>query len=972
MTEAVERALKQRVKGAVRFDEVSRVIYSTDASLYQVMPLGVVIPRDEDDVIATVRTCAELRVPILPRGAGTSLGGQTVGCAVVIDFTPDMNSLVELNAADRWVRVQPGLVLDNLNAALKAHWLHFVPDVATSNRASIGGMIGNNSSGAHSLVYGKTVDHVKALEVVLSDGQQRSLNGDSGHDHRAAELTKRVERIAAAQRDEILARFPKLLRRVAGYNLERFLSADDQAQFTQPRNWRDSTEPNLAKIVVGSEGTLCTILEAKLNLMPLPKHTGLCVAHFHDLIAALEAVPAILECEPSAVELTDSFIIDLCRGNLNLAPTCSWIHGEPAAVLMIEFDGDTDDEVRGRVTDLKQRLHDQAYAFHDAFDPTDRARAYGVRKSGLGLLMGLKGEAKPQGFIEDTAVAPEHLADYIRRLRTLLKTHGCEATYYAHASVGCLHVRPVLSVKSPEGIARMRQICEETCALVLEYGGSFSSEHGDGLVRSEFIERSYGRQLCEAFRQVKQTFDPLGIMNPGKIVDPLRMDENLRVQMVASGREARPATFFDWSRDGGLLGHLELCSGVGACRKTLEGTMCPSYRATRDEKDTTRARANMFRAVMTGVVAADGLASDELHEVLDLCLECKACKSECPSNVDMAKLKYEFLAHYHERNGRPLRARLMAQIARANYVGSLLPAFTNRLMASRWQRQLLARLGIAAQRPLPRLARQTFADWFKLERRAGRLRAQGTRVLLLNDTFTNYNEPQLGVAAVRVLESLGHVVELTSFGCCGRPLISKGFLREARQRAGSAVQWLAHELHSAEAVVGLEPSCVSALKDDYLDLVGGTDVELVAKRTMMIEEFLVSFLRAPERDRSSILDPRSSILFHGHCHQKALFGTAATLECLRLVGYDVREIPSGCCGMAGSFGYEREHYDLSMQIGEQVLFPAVRNAEAGVEIVAEGTSCRHQIEHGTGRRARHPVELLAAALAPGNGDSSCH
>ncbi|MCS6858848.1 MAG: FAD-binding protein [Abditibacteriales bacterium] len=960
----VIRELQQRISGEVRFDDMTRWLYSTDASIYQIVPLGVVIPQTVDDVIATVEVAAEHNVPILPRGSGTSLGGQTVGKAIVLDFSKYMNHILELNADEGWVRVQPGVVLDELNAALRPQGLMFAPDVATSNRASLGGMVGNNSSGAHSLLYGKTVDHVRAVEVVLADGTRVMLGDQSSHAALpAARIADGLRRIVAENRDEIMTRFPKILRRVAGYNLEWFLPLEDRRAFARGRLQPLVDEFNLAKILVGSEGTLATTVEATLNLVPVPKRTALCVVHFDDLYESLEATPLCLDCEPSAVELTDKFILDLTRGNRVHARQRAFLQGDPAAILIVEFYGASQAELKEKICNLKSVMQNArlGYAFYDAYDPADQARVWNVRKAGLGLLMGMKGDAKPQGFIEDTAVAPEYLADYIRRLDRIIRAHGCQAVYYAHASVGCLHVRPILSLKSRDGVETMRALCEQACDLVLTYGGSFSSEHGDGLVRSAFIERAYGRQIVAAFQQVKRLFDPQGIMNPGKIVHPPPMTENLRYG--AHDRPVNVRTYFDFSADGGILGTVELCSGVGECRKKTGGVMCPSYRATREEAHTTRGRANALRRMLSGELPPEQMWGDDVYEVLDLCLECKACKAECPSNVDMAKLKAEFLAHYYEQHGTPRRARFFAHVASLSQLGCALAPLANYLLNTPPSRALLEKLlGIDRRRPLPPFAKQTFPQWFTFH--VSRLAHPASRptVVLLDDTFMRYNEPHIGIAAVRVLEAFGHRVALAGLPCCGRPMISKGLLHDAQQLAAHNIYQLMFFIRQGIPIVGCEPSCLSAIQDDYRDLVGGEAAQQVAEHTFMLEEFLTTSSPDPPIPQPPPKAPPRRALLHGHCHQKALGSTSATLALLRWAGYEVTEIPSGCCGMAGSFGYEKEHYDLSLQIGELSLFPAVRAASPETIIVAPGTSCRHQIAHATGRAVKHPIEVVAEAL----------
>lgn len=956
-TTDLQNELHARLQGDVRFDQTSRLLYATDASLYQVMPIGVVVPRDAEDVVETVRLCAERRVPVLPRGSGTSLAGQTVGTAVVLDFTPYMNRVLELNVEERWVRVQPGVILDELNAFLKPHGLKFAPDVATSNRASIGGMMGNNSCGARSLLYGKTIDHVLEQQVVLSDGSVAhfcEVTPEEWERRGQAEtlegrLYRETARICRENAAEIDLRFPRIMRRVGGYNLDEIV-----------RHRRH----NLARLMVGSEGTLATVTEAKLSLEPTPRCTGLLISHFSDLLESLTAVRWIADHGPAAIELMDRIILDLTRDNLDLRPARSFLKGDPEAALITEFYGDTPEEVLAKLERLAQELEGRSagYAHVQIPDAAGQQNVWSVRKAGVGILMGMKGDAKPAGFIEDTAVAPEALPDYIRDLRALLGEYDLDACYYAHASVGCLHVRPILNLKKAEDRARLREIASRVADLVLSYGGAISAEHGDGLLRSEWQERMFGPQVYQAFRELKAAFDPQGIMNPGKIVDAPRMDESLRYH---AGYQTLPVeTLLDFSRDGGFARAVEMCSGVGACRKKLDGTMCPSYRGTLDEAHSTRGRANTLRMLLSGQAGPPRLADPKGMEVLDLCLECKACKSECPSNVDMAKLKYEFLAHYHAEHGTPLRARFFGNIAWVSRLGSAAAPLANWIQELPLTRSLLDRwLGIDRRRPFPRLAGETFRAWFRRHKPGPRAGQRG-EVLLLADTFTDYQEPEIGRDAVRVLEAFGYRVRVPDLKCCGRPLISKGLLREARAHA----EWNVAALTSRELrdlpLLGLEPSCVVSYRDEYTDFRLGEAAEALAARTWMLEDFLAD-RHADDADRP-FREERRRVLLHGHCHQKSVLGMNRTVQALRMVpGYDVTLLNTGCCGMAGTFGYEKEHYDLSLRIGELSLFPPVRDADPETLVVTAGTSCRHQIRDGTGRTALHPVQALARALAEG-------
>ena len=957
-TRSLEADLRRRVSGEVRFDPYSRAMYSTDASIYQMEPVGVVIPRDADDVAGVISTCAEAGVAVLPRGGGTSLAGQTVNHAVVLDFSKYMHAVLEVNPEERWVRAQPGITLDELNHHLRAHGLHFPPDPTTSSRATVGGAIGNNSCGSHSVVYGKTSDHVKRLSVVLSDGHpttfeplegpaldaKLALNGLEGR------IYNDLTRIAAEQRDEIARRYPKIMRRVAGYNLDTML---------------EEGPTNLTRMVIGSEGTLVAVTEAVLNLEPLPRMRGLAVLHFNGLVEAMEATVAVLEHNPSAVELIDSMILQRCRESLGFARRMTFVEGEPQALLLVEFFGESREELEAKIEALKQDMQRRRLgsACVVAMTPEEQANVWAVRSAGLGLLMSVKGDAKPLPFVEDTAVAPERLPEYVRRFDEIVRAHDTVAGYYGHASVGCLHIRPMVNIKLEEGVNRLVSIATEVSDLVLEFGGSLSGEHGDGIVRGVWTEKMFGTTLYNAFREVKRTFDPQGTMNPGKIVDCPPLTENLR--LGPEYRATEPVTLLDFSGDGGFARSVELCNGVGACRKTLGGTMCPSYMVTREEEHSTRGRANALRSVLSGSLPASEFASKRLYDTLDLCLECKGCKGECPSNVDMAKLKYEFLANYYRHHRMPFRARLFANIATANRVGSLMGPLGNLAIANPVTRWLLDRFaGIDRRRKLPSLARVTFPAWFR--RRASRA-APGLnpgkrgQVVLFHDTFMDYNEPQVGQAAVELLEAAGYQVVLADKVCCGRPMISKGLLERARVNARTNVERLYPHAQAGVPIIGCEPSCLLTLRDEYPDLLGTQEARVVAENSFLLEEFLIKLHQDGQLDLRFKETP-DRVVFHGHCHQKALVGTAASVAALRLVpGLQVEEVDSGCCGMAGAFGYEKEHYDISMAIGERRLFPAVRSAPEA-RIVITGVSCRHQVRDGTGRRPEHVAEVLWEAL----------
>jgi FAD/FMN-containing dehydrogenase/Fe-S oxidoreductase len=950
----LEAELRRDVEGDVRFDSYSRLLYSTDASMYQVEPIGVVIPRHAGDVQAAIEIANRQQVPLLPRGGGTSLTGQTVNRAVVLDFSRYMAKVLEVDAEALWARVQPGLVQDELNHHVRPMELLFGPDTSTSSRATLGGMIGNNSGGAHSIAYGLTIEHVLEISTILADGSRAVFGEVTPETFRTkmqapgleGQIYREIARIRDQYHEEIATRYPqKHWRRVCGYNLDELVK---------------DRPLNMARLIVGSEGTFLTVVEAKVRLVPRPKATAVDVIHYHDIQEALESSQAILETGPYAVELTDKMILDLARGNIEQSKRMGFVQGDPAAILIVEYSGDTETEVKGKVEALEaRRARDRfGYASHLAYDSAEQQSIWKLRKAGLGLLLGTKGESKPIAFIEDTAVDPKHLPEFVPRFREIMAKHGAQGAYYGHCSVGCLHIRPLINLKTQRGLEQVRAMADEIFYLVLSFGGAISSEHGDGRARSPFLERVYGAAIFAAFQELKVAFDPRNLMNPGNIVSSPGITEHLRYGTAYKTWE--PKTLLDFSAQGGFAAAVEMCNGVGVCRKKLEGTMCPSYMATRDEEHSTRGRANALRAVLSGKVPPTDLAGHRLFEVMDLCLECKGCKAECPSNVDMAKMKYEFLHHYYSVNGLPLRNRLFGRIARLSRLGSRLAPLSNWIAQSRPNRLLIERLfGIDSRRPLPAFARETFTDWF--DRRRPRLDAPRGSVLLFHDTFVTYNTPEIGRAAVELLEAGGYRVELADKKCCGRPLISKGMLAEAKAHA----EWNVERFHPWVArgvpIVGLEPSCLLTLRDETPELVRTEAARAVARSSFLLEEFLLR-----ERQQGLSLrfrDGRRRALLHGHCHQKALVGTAATVQALQWAGFDVTEVDSGCCGMAGSFGFEKEHYDVSVTLGNRRLVPAVQAASEDTEIVAPGMSCRQQIAHLAERRAKHPAEVLREALA---------
>jgi FAD/FMN-containing dehydrogenase/Fe-S oxidoreductase len=967
----LRRALATEIAGEVRFDTVSRALYSQDASVYQIEPIGVALPRSRTDLVRLVQICAEYHCPITMRGGGTSQAGQAIGAGLVVDTSKYLTSLLELNVAERWARVEPGLVLDELNAQLKPHGLRFAPDVSTASRATIGGMMANNSSGARSVMYGKTIDHVLEQEVILSDGSvvtfgpltADQVRAKAAGDSLESACYRAISDIAAHHRDEIERRFPKVLRRVGGYNLDEFIKTDRPF--------------NMAKLMVGSEGTLGVVLSATVNLVPLPKAKAVMAIQFASLLESLAATPLILRHGPSAVEVMDKSILDHTRQSAALeALRQSFIEGDPASLLCVEFYADRAEDLPPRLDALQRDLreHKFGYRYHHAIDPTAQARVWSLREAGLGLSMAMKDDAKSLSFVEDTAVPPERLRDYIERFLAIVSKHGTTAGVYAHASVGCLHVRPVINMKTDAGIRRFEAIANDVSDLVLEFGGALSGEHGDGLVRSPFMEKMFGPVLYQAFRTIKRTFDPNGLFNPGKIVDAPPLTANLRFGTQYSTRAI--ATFFDYP-EGSIAGAVEMCSGLGACRKTLEGTMCPSYMATRDEQHSTRGRANVLRLTMAGRLGEAGLGDQAVYETLDLCLECRACKAECPVGVDVARFKSEFLSDYWQRHGTPLHARALGHARTVATWGSRLAPMSNWMANSGLGRALNERiLGIDRRRRLPQFKRRTLARLAAgrmkaaptspnrgghSQDRGGRLQAADADVLLFNDTFTNHYDPEIGLAALDVLEAAGLRPALAQNRCCGRPQISKGLLSTAREMAERNTDALYADAANGRPLVFCEPSCLSAVREDAPALLRGDarrKAEVVAGASVLFEQFMTS--AAP---RLTLSPGPKTILLHGHCHQKSM-GLVAPSKALlaHIPGATVIDLDAGCCGMAGSFGYARDHYEVSRAIGERRLFPTVRQKSEGTVVVAAGTSCRHQIADFTGESAVHPAVLLRRLL----------
>ncbi|MFI0981324.1 FAD-binding and (Fe-S)-binding domain-containing protein [Streptomyces sp. NPDC021093] len=960
---SLEQKLRADLDGEIRCDEYTRHLYSRDASMYAITPLGVVFPRHADDVRATVAAAAEHGVPLVPRGAGTSLAGQTIGPGLVLDFSRHMNRILELDPATRTALVEPGVVQDQLNREAAPHRLMFGPDTSTSNRATIGGMIGNNSAGSGSLRYGMTIDHVRALDVVLADASTAHLAPVDEEERlrRAAldtlegRLYAQLPALVRENSDAIAKGFPRFWRRAGGYRLDR-LAREDQPF-------------DLASFVVGSEGTLAVTTRALVALVPKPSRTVIAVGHFASVAAAIEATEDALACEPAAVELMDRTILDLSRQKIEYAPLSGILHGDPDALLFVSFTGDEEGELLGQLDRLVRSWERHGHGYHTlrAVTAAEQGALLKVRKAGLGLLMAAsEGTKRPLAFVEDTAVDPAHLPAYTGRFKEVLDRHGLKAGFYGHCSVGCLHIRPFLDLTDPAQQQTMRTVAEEIKDLVTEYGGVNSSEHGDGLARSEFNRELFGDGLYEAMRRVKGIFDPENVMNPGKIVDAPAMTDHLRDAALPPAPALR--TRLDFEVVGGMRAAADRCMNIGLCRKEGAGTMCPSYMATKDERDSTRGRAGALVKALSEPDPKAALGDEGLHEVLDLCLMCKACKSECPLGVDMASLKAEALSHHHDLHGIPLRSRVFGSIRALNRLGSTAAPLSNLPGRIPLLRRLLERfLGITSRRPLPRFVHHNLVRWYggRAHRRTRAKAAPRGVVTYLADSFTTYTEPGIGRAAIELMERAGWEVRLESRGCCGRSSLSKGLLDDANEKAFKLVHLLAETTPAHSPVVGCEPSCLMTLRDEHRAMLPGDSAQqLISGRVRQVEELLTEALDdgTLKLREDSWLNGRT-LLFHGHCHQKAEVGTAATMELLRRIpGVEVVELDAGCCGMAGSFGFEAEHYDVSMQVGADRLFPAIEAAPERTVVVATGVSCRQQIFHGTRRDAWHPVQLVKEAL----------
>ncbi len=958
-----------------------RTLYATDASAYREMPLAVAIPQTENDLRTLIHFANTHKIGLIPRTAGTSLAGQVVGNGLIVDVGRHFNKILELNTEEGWVRVQPGVIRDELNLFLKPHGLYFGPETSTANRAMIGGMVGNNSCGANSVVYRSTREHTLEVKALLSDGSETSFGALSADDFHAkcegnsleAAIYRTVRSMLGnyENQQEIRKHFPKpsVERRNTGYAIDLLV---ETAPFTA-----GGPDFNFCSLIAGSEGTLALLTEIKLNVTPLPpKESGLLCVHFNTIDEALRANLVALKYRPSASELIDHYILECTKDNIEQRKNRFFVLGDPGAILVVEYTKETRAEIEIITQKVEADMREAGLGYHfPVLYGADCKKIWTLRKAGLGLLGNLPGDEKAVPVIEDTAVDVHDLPAYIRDFNRILEKHGLYSVHYAHAGSGEIHLRPILNLKTSEGRRLFRVIAEEIATLVKKYDGSLSGEHGDGRLRGEFIPQMIGEKNYALLKLIKHTWDPQNIFNPGKIVDTPPMDSFLRYEE----NQKTPAfkSFFRY-KDQDVLQHAEQCNGSGDCRKThlSGGTMCPSYMATRNEKDTTRARANILREFLTRSEKLNRFDHEEIKEVMDLCLSCKGCKSECPSNVDVAKLKAEFLQHYYDANGVPLRSRMIANFTTSAKLGAIAPRVYNFFMTAPGISSLVKKMsGFAVERTMPTMQKRTLRSWFKNRiKEKDRIKVgpqtsnnKPQTVFLFTDEFTNYNDTHIGIKAVELLEKLGYQVKLANHKESGRTWLSKGLLRKAKEIIDYNISVLSAVISTDAPLVGIEPSAILSFRDEYPELCDETLVakaKQLAANSFTIEEFLVAEINKGNIQQAQFKAENKKILLHGHCQQKSVGSLQSTVLALTLpANYKVEVVPSGCCGMAGSFGYEKEHYDISMKIGELVLLPAVRNAADDTIVAAPGTSCRHQIKDGTGKKALHPVEVLWDALA---------
>ncbi len=967
-------ALATELEGDLFTDETMRTLYATDASAYREMPLAVAIPKSVNDIKKLIAFANANKTSLIPRTAGTSLAGQVVGNGIVVDVSKNFTQILEVNTTEKWVRVQPGVIRDELNMFLKPYGFLFGPETSTANRAMIGGMVGNNSCGSNSIVYRSTREHLLEVKALLSDGSEAvftSLDTDAFH-AKCEEQTLEGNIYKATRsllgnydnQQEIRKEFPKktVERRNTGYAVDLLL---ETAPFT-------AGEPdfNFCKLIAGSEGTLAFITEIKLNIVPLPPEAGLLCVHFNTIDEALRANLIGLKYGPSASELIDHYILECTKDNIEQRKNRFFVQGDPGAILVIEYRSENREDIKAIAAKAEREMREAGLGYHfPLLFGEDTKKIWTLRKAGLGLLSNIPGNAKAVPVIEDTAVDVNDLPAYIREFNEILARYGLYSVHYAHAGSGEIHLRPIIDLKTEEGNKLFRKIAEEIAILVKKYKGSLSGEHGDGRLRGEFIRQMVGEKNYQLLKEIKKAWDPNNIFNPNKIVETPSMNTMLRY--TPGQQTPKFKTVFRFHNQD-VLQHAEQCNGSGDCRKThlSGGTMCPSYMATRNEKDTTRARANILREFLTRSTKPNRFDHKEIHDVMDLCLSCKGCKSECPSNVDVAKLKAEFLQQYYDANGVPLRSRMIANFSSFSKLGAMVPGVYNFFMTNAFTSKLIKKFtGFAPGRSMPGLYTTTLKSWYnKHQKNKKSTTPAKKKVYLFCDEFTNYNDTETGIKAILLLERLGYEVVIPDHTESGRAWLSKGLLRKAKVIAQQNVRSLAPLISEETPLIGIEPSAILTFRDEYIDLADDDLLETarsLSKNVWIIDEFLAMELERGNIDSSLFTTDTRKIMLHGHCHQKSLSSLTSTVKILSIPsGYSVQTIPSGCCGMAGSFGYEKEHFDLSMKIGELVLLPAVRKAKDNDIIAAPGTSCRHQIKDGAAKKSYHPVEILYDALIP--------
>lgn len=952
--EELERALKNSIEGQVRFDAATKRAYSVDASIYEIEPLGVVTPKNQADLIKIIEIANARGIPLIPRGAATGITGGCIGFGLVVDLSKYFRSILEINYAENFVICQPGVIQDELNAQLSAKGFRLGPDTSTGNRATIGGMLANNAAGARSLRYGKMSDHVIEATIALSDGQLLTLgeiaenewHEKAGEQSREGAIYRCLHKLKEEYKEEILSRFPKIPRRVSGYNLDELIKPGSL---------------NPAKLIAGSEGTLGIVTQVKLKICPKPQTTALCVIHCHELLPAMRHLPAMLEHHLLSLEMVDEKIIAAGRSHPALREKLSWLEGSPQAIYIAEFEAQDQSALKEKLKTFSQHMQSLklGYAYVELLDEPTMNAVWELRKAGLGLLLSKRTYSRAIAFIEDVSVAPEEMYNFMTKFVNILKSYGKNAGIYGHVGAGCIHIRPYVDLSSPAEQKTMEKMMLSVAELLLAHGGALSGEHGDGYIRSWLNKKMFGPKLYEAFCRLKAAFDPRNLLNPGKIVHPLPLLHDLRSQAAKAPLAIN--TFLDFSPEGGLELSADLCNGNGMCRKS-EGVMCPSFQVTHDEYDSTRARAQALRAIINGRWDKEALTGSALHEVMDLCIQCKGCKTECPSKVDMAKMKSEVLYHYQEKHGYRLRTRIFGHIGRINHWLSPISRLANFAASSSLAKPILRWLGIAPERTFPKLANRRFSTWANNQPEKSPS-SNAKEVVLFSDTFTEFNHPEIGQAAYKVLNALGYRVIVPEWTCCGRSLYSKGMLKQAKEYALTVVKQLAPYAEKGTPIIGLEPSCLFMLKEDLKGLVKDhAQLQKIDAATHLFDAFVHSHLTAGKLPLPLVESP-VEVLFHGHCHHKAHGGIEASLALLQsLPGCQVEEIKAGCCGMAGAFGFEREHYKFSMQIGALKLFPSILSAQENAVVIANGTSCRQQITDGTGRRSIHLAEFIARRL----------